>query len=386
MHPAAWFFATWFALLPLVSCTSVPAASPASTPRGALTDPPTSLTATAGTDQKGTPPTVHATELSPPVPLAPPVAVRIGHTPNGANAGIYLALARGYFEEEGLNPSLEPFDTGERIIPALATGQVDVSAAPIGAGLFNALARGVSLKIVAGQVLDVPGPPNGAGLVIRKDLVDTGRVRDYADLRGLRIGHSGISTAAGAVFARLLTLGGLEESDVEVTELAAGADLATALVNNRLDAALLTEPFTTRVVQAAAGVRWKNLGDIYPDRQATVLLYSPQFPEQHPEAAVRFLVAYLRGVRDYVATMTDDADRAPVYRVLAEYTPLKDLDLYAALAPAHLSPDGALRSETLQADQEFWIQQGLIPQPADLAAAIDLQYLEEARHRLSQVR
>ena len=61
-------------------------------------------------------------------------------------------------------------------------------------------------------------------------------------------------------------------------------------------------------------------------------------------------------------------DRTPIYRILAEYTPLKDLDLYAALAPANLSPDGALSTDSLRADQEFWVQRGLVPQPADLAA------------------
>ncbi len=313
------------------------------------------------------------------------MAVRVGYTPNGANAGIYIALARGYFQDEGLDVSLEPFDTGERIIPALAAGQLDASAAPIGAGLFNALARGVALEMVAGQVLDVAGPPNGAALVIRKDLFDAGRVRDYADLRGLRIGHAGISSASGVVFARLLALGGFEERDVEVTEIPAGADQATALINGRLDAVLMSEPFVTRVVEAGAGVRWKNLGDIYPNRQATVLLYATPFPQHQSEAAVRFLVAYLRGVRDYVAAMSGGADRAPIYRILAEYTPIKDLDLYAALAPANLSTDGGLHTESMLADQAFWVQQGLIPQPADLAAAIDLQYLQAARQRLDRV-
>ena len=118
----------------------------------------------------------------------------------------------------------------------------------------------------------------------------------------------------------------------------------------------------------------------------TVLLYSPQFPQQHAEAAERFLVAYLRGVRAYVATMQGGGDRTPIYRILAEYTPLKDLDLYAALAPANLSPDGALSTDSLRADQEFWVQRGLVPQPADLATAIDLHYLEAARRHLDRSR
>jgi NitT/TauT family transport system substrate-binding protein len=312
------------------------------------------------------------------------VPVRFADTGVGANAPIYVALERGYFREEGLDVDVVPFDTADRIVPALATDQVDVAGAGIGAGLFNAIARGIPLKIVAGQVMDEPGH-YGAGLLLRKDLVDAGRVHDYADLRGLRVGLPNLSTSLGANFARLLALGHLTGQDVEVIELPP-PELAAAMTNGAIDAALIQEPFSTRLVQAGAGVRWRSVGDINPHHQATVLLYAPGFPARSPDAANRFLVAYLRGVGDYLAAMQGGGDPAPIYEILAEYTAVKDLGLYATLAPNVYAPDGQPDRTSLEADQELWVAQGRIAQRADLAAAVDTQYLDRALRLLDESR
>jgi NitT/TauT family transport system substrate-binding protein len=325
------------------------------------------------------------------LPAVPPVRaarvgtpVRFADTGVGANAGIYVALKRGYFREEGLEIDLVPFDTADRIVPALATDQVDVAGAGIGAGLFNAIARGIPVKIVAGQVVDEPGY-YGAGLLIRKDLFDAGRVHDYADLRGLRVGLPSLNSSLGANFARLLALGHLMTGEVEVTELPP-PELAVAMTNGALDAVLIQEPFSTRLVQAGVGVRWKSVGDIDPHHQATVLLYAPGFPQRVPDAASGFLVAYLRGVRDYLAAMQGGGDPVPIYEILAEYTAVKDLNLYATLAPNVYAPNGRPNPASLQADQELWVAQGQIAQRADLAVALDTRYLEDALRLLDESR
>jgi ABC-type nitrate/sulfonate/bicarbonate transport system substrate-binding protein len=62
-------------------------------------------------------------------PGAPPDQVKVGFL--GlivSNAGIFLAAERGYFEEQGLAIELVPFDSGSRMVPALATNEIQVGA------------------------------------------------------------------------------------------------------------------------------------------------------------------------------------------------------------------------------------------------------------------
>jgi hypothetical protein len=68
--------------------------------------------------------------------------------------------------------------------------------------------------------------------------------------------------------------------------------------------------------------------------------------------------------------------------VLAEYTPVKDLSLYATMAPTAIVPDGAINLAALQADHDWWRARGDVAQPANLAQAIDLRYLDAARRLL----
>jgi NitT/TauT family transport system substrate-binding protein len=293
----------------------------------------------------------------------------------GHYVGVYVALARGYFESEGLAISLEPFDTAERVIAPIATEQVDVAIPSMSAGLLNAVARGVALKIVAGGVVGTEGS-GGAGVLVRKDLVDSGRFRDYPDLRGLRIGAASLSPTLG----RMLTTGGLAVSDVDFVPMAPH-DAPIALANGAIDVGMVNQPYAASAVKLGAAVRWKSFGDVYPGQQSTVVLSAPGFAERSPEAATRFLAAYLRGVRDYHAAY-DAGDPMPMYRILAEYTAVKDLNLLEELGRTTVDSNGALHPANMAADQEFWVAQGLIPQRADLESAVDLQYLQAALTRL----
>src|SRR5437879_12334480 len=73
------------------------------------------------------------------------------------------------------------------MIAPLGVGQLDVGGGAVSAGLFNAMARGVDLRIVADKGTIRTGQSYEA-LIIRRDLVESGRFKTLADLKGLRIG------------------------------------------------------------------------------------------------------------------------------------------------------------------------------------------------------
>src|SRR5690349_23730833 len=106
-------------------------------------------------------------------PLSPPVHVRVGSLVTLALAPFLIAETRGYFAEEGLEVEYVRFDSGARQVAPLAAGQLEVGQGSHSAGLFNALASGIDLKIVAGNGSLIPGR-SPSQIVARKELVDAG--------------------------------------------------------------------------------------------------------------------------------------------------------------------------------------------------------------------
>src|SRR5436309_8313327 len=114
--------------------------------------------------------------------------VRFGSlTPSASDSGWLIARAKGFLAEQGIQLEVTRFSNGSELVPPLGTNQLDVGGGAPNAGLFNAVAREVQLFIVA----DKGSTPPGYGFqafVIRKDLIDSGRVKTIADLKGMKIG------------------------------------------------------------------------------------------------------------------------------------------------------------------------------------------------------
>jgi NitT/TauT family transport system substrate-binding protein len=352
---------------PTASSAAVPTAGagPASSSAGAGAAAPTAAGAPAAAS----------------APLSPPVAVKFGDLPATSNAGIYIALDRGYFREEGLDVTMEVFDSFERAIPPLATNQLDVAGGGVNAGMFSAIGRGLPLRIVAG--ISGNGAYTSSALVVRKELIDSGRVKDFPDLKGLRIALLSKSSGLGAEYARILQKGGFTEDDIDL-KLLPFPDATIAMANGAIDAGILTEPFVAQLVRTDVGVRWKGAEEIYPGHQITALLYGPDFAARQ-EPATRFLAAYVRGAREYNA-LINSSDRTPLYEILAAHTPIKDLNIYPSMSPSNIDPDGRLNVDSLRADQDLWAGQGFVEQPADFTNAVDLQYQQAAVQRLGSAR
>ena len=80
----------------------------------------------------------------------------------------------GFFSDEGLEISILGFNSAAQMIAPLGTGELDVGGGTVSAGLYNAVARGINLKIVADQASMKPGY-GYSSLMVRRDLVDGGR-------------------------------------------------------------------------------------------------------------------------------------------------------------------------------------------------------------------
>src|SRR5690348_4493724 len=108
----------------------------------------------------GPPPAAQTTAPAPPVAEAKPAAAAAGGAPTVApvrvatagrpdQAALFLAIERGYFARQGLDVETVQFTVGAEMVPALATNQIQVGNGSPSAALFNALGRGVNIRMVS---------------------------------------------------------------------------------------------------------------------------------------------------------------------------------------------------------------------------------------------
>src|SRR5690606_21092852 len=92
--------------------------------------------------------------------------------------------------------------------------------------------------------------------------------------------------------------------DLNVADVAPPA-LAEAVKNHAVDLISVGDPWVTRLLDTDLVGVWQPAQAIAPHLQFGVLLYGRNMLEGDPEIGVRFMTAYLRGVRQYNAGKTE---------------------------------------------------------------------------------
>lgn len=314
------------------------------------------------------------------------VEVRIGSNNVVSDAAFFIANRKGYFTEQGIKVTFVQFDAGPKMIAPLGVGQIDVAAGAISAGLFNAAARGINIKLVADKGSTPPGY-DYMPILVRKSLVDSGKVKSLKDLKGLKIGEAGKGGSQGSKLNEALKSDGLSYSDVEHVYLGYPQQVS-ALMNGAIDAAVTTEPSATQAVEGGAAVRFR--ADIYPNQAVAALFYGGDFIKKSPEVARRFMIAYLKGVRVYNDALKNGKFAGPaadeVIRILVQDSNIKDPALYRKMTPNGNNPDGKLNEASLKKDLQFYKDQGYLEGTITVEQVVDHSFVNAALKELGPYR
>src|SRR6478735_3779845 len=179
--------------------------------------------------------------------------VKIGISRTISDAGYYMADAMGFFRDEGIDVSITGFNSAAQMIAPLGTGELDVGGGTVSAGFYNAVGRGILMKIVADQASIKPGY-GYSSLMVRKDLVDSGRYKSFADLKGMKVAIGAPGTGTASALNEALKKGGLKYSDVDVVYIGFPEHLPT-YKNKGIDASITNEPTMTRAIEDGVAVR-----------------------------------------------------------------------------------------------------------------------------------
>jgi NitT/TauT family transport system substrate-binding protein len=377
---------TLAALLAGAACApgaAPPSAPPAPAAPPAASAPPAQSAATAPAGAAAAPSAAPAAASAP-----APLRLRVATIRITADAGLYIADEKGYFKEQGIDVDWVDFATAAEATAPLGAGQLDIGVGAVGAGLFNAMARGIDIRLVADKAATSPDPRNGfassLALAVPREYADSGRFTDYADLRGKTIVIPAKGTASHILIDQALRKGGLTLADAEINELTF-PDINPALANKAVDVALQIDPLLTLGEAQGILVPWKRAVDIYPGQQIGAIMYGPRVAEIGQNAGNRFMVAYVKGLRDY-----NDAfgprrqNHAEVVAILTKNTNVKDAALYDKVTWDYMNPDGYINAETLARDMDWYVANGYLTERPDVARIVDNSFADYAVRTLGK--
>ncbi|GAA5531968.1 ABC transporter substrate-binding protein [Deinococcus aluminii] len=217
--------------------------------------------------------------------------VRLGYFPNLTHAPALIGLERGTFQKALGNVKLDArsFVSGTTLMEAFAAGQLDI--AYVGPGpAINAATRGMPLQFISGA------SEAGAVLVARKD----SGIKTYKDLAGKRVAVPSLGNTQDISLRHILGEQGLKAQtdggNVNVTPVPP-ADVLAAFAANRVDAALVPEPWGAALEAQGNGLVgnektvWR--GGQYP---STILIVNTKFAQANPGLVTAFLKAHADAV------------------------------------------------------------------------------------------
>jgi NitT/TauT family transport system substrate-binding protein len=302
-----------------------------------------------------------------------------------SDIGFFIADKKGYFRDEGLDVELTRIDVSPQMTAPLGMGQLDVGAGTVAVNIYNAVARNIGLRVVADKGSIRPGY-GFSGLLVRKDHIDSGRFKTFKDLKGMKIAVGTFGSSNSSAVNEALKKGGLTWNDATMVEINFPQHLP-AYANKAIDASMTNEPTATRAVQEGLAVRIAGNDEIYPGQQTAVVLYSEIFARERPQAALKFMRAYIRAVREYNDALEGGRIAGPnadeIVAILTQYTFIKDPSVHRQITPPAIDPDGKLGLDSLRNDLAFFKEQHLIADPGmTVERILDTSFAEQAARAL----
>lgn len=236
-------------------------------------------------------------------PLSPRQSVVVAYVPIMKFATLYVAAGRGRFDTYGLDVKVERVKSGTEVIAFLSQGKVDVGGIAIVASTWNAWVKGMDMRIIAPGALE-PTTGSPTKLLVRKDLRESGKVRQVADLHGMKVAMAGGPGSGGEYLAaKALERGKLTVRDVQALNIG-NADMPVAFSNRSIDAGILGSPYADQAL--AAGTAASLAEDLTPGAMTVAFVSSGKLLKERPEVAKRFMLALMEAARlmqgaDYLA-------------------------------------------------------------------------------------
>ncbi len=298
----------------------------------------------------------------------------------GKPALYYLPLTvtekKGFFEEEGLNVTIQDFQGGSKSLQALMGGSVDVVT-----GAYEHTIRMQAKGQPLVSVIELGRFP-GIVLAVREDLAD--KVNSVKDLKGMKIGVTAPGSSTNNIVNFALNKAGLDPRDVAIIGVGAGSTAVAAMVNGEIDAISNIDPAISMIDKK---VGLKPIVDTRTEKDtiellgapspAAVLYMKPAFADENPETVQALVNALYKGLK-WLETATPEE----VAAIMPEEYYLGDEEMYTNAVASSLptySRTGKITEEGMKgATALLSFDPELDLDKVDLSKTFDSRFVDKA--------
>ncbi|WP_245899121.1 ABC transporter substrate-binding protein [Nonomuraea indica] len=278
--------------------------------------------------------------------------IKVGALPIPDPVSLHLALAKGYFAEEGLTVEPVTITGGAAALPQIESGALDISQTNY-VSTFMAVSRGKKIKLVADMYQAAPG---AFTIMVPKD----SPITTVADLKGRTVLVNNLRNIATLAVATRLRAAGLSETDVRFAEKPF-PEMGNAIAAGQADAGWITEPFIT----ANKGLGFRTLADTMTGPTAELpiagWMATDEWTRKHP----RTLAAFQRAIAK--AQRLASSDRKEIEAILPTYT---KIDARTAAAITLGTYPSRLDAARLKKVADLMLEYKYLTSPIDVQSVI----------------
>jgi NitT/TauT family transport system substrate-binding protein len=295
------------------------------------------------------------------------------------SGGTFIAIEKGYFAAEGLDPEIVFFEGGGvPIAVAVVSGDIDVGETATSGSLFSLGGQG-AIKIVGGETREARTFHNFALAASNKGW-DAG-LKSFTDLPGHSLAIPQIGSSAHYRLSLLADKFGFDIHTVQLKAVQSIPNVASAIKGGQADGTINASTQLVPMFDAGEAHLIGWLAD-QVRYQSAVTFVSTKTATQRPDMVMRFLRAFHKGLAFYHDAFTGpgevraDGPNAPeALAIISKYTgqTVDQVKLAIAYAPAN----GGLATQDIAKQVAWYTGEGLLKGPIDPEGLIDRHFVTD---------
>jgi NitT/TauT family transport system substrate-binding protein len=202
---------------------------------------------------------------------------------------------------------------------------------------------------------DPTGCGNYSAIMARRSLIESGKLETPAEMKDRRIAMY-TAGASEYLVETILRSAGLTIDDIEIADVPAPA-MAEAFGDGSIDLAVISEPWITRIQKTRNATVWMPFSQVFPDFQWVLILFGPSLLDENPNAGRRFMIAYLKAVRQY-----NDGKTERNIAIISQATKLDEALLRDICWPSFRN-DGSINMQSVLDYQAWAVERGYLDIP-----------------------